>query len=77
MKRYKDIWQIFCSFDNAVDAITKGTRHKRNNRNVVRKLGDGNGGLNPDKVKIMAESLTETVNQGWKPLAVPAHDNKM
>ncbi|MDD4699457.1 MAG: RNA-directed DNA polymerase [Oscillospiraceae bacterium] len=67
MKRYKELWQKFCSYDNAILAITNGVKYKKTNRSVVRRLGDGKGGLDPDKVHEMANKLVKIIEEGWQP----------
>lgn len=67
MKRYKDIWETLCSYDNAVEAIIRGTEHKRKNRSVLRLLCNEKGELGPDKVNHMSDRLIYALKNGWKP----------
>lgn len=67
MKRYKDLWQKFCNKETAIQAIIEGSRNKRKNHSIVRRLGNGKGGLDPQKVGHMAETLVQALENGWKP----------
>lgn len=66
MKRYGNLWNTFCSVENATQAIINGTEHKRGDIIVCRRLGyPDREGLDPGKVRKEAERLVELVRNGW------------
>ncbi len=78
MKRFGNIWQVFCSLDNCISAIHQGTEHKRSDRDVIaafmyrREEIEQNpkldGILNPAKVRAYAEGLVARIESGtWRP----------
>lgn len=68
MKRVGNIWETFCSVENATRAIYRGTENKRTDRAVVRIFGyDGSarcGELNPRKVDCYAKRIVAELEEG-------------
>ena len=66
MKRYGNLWNTFCSVENATQAIINGTEHKRGDIIVCRRLSyPDREGLDLGKVRKEAERLVELVQNGW------------
>lgn len=79
MKRIGFLWEKFCTLENAKMAITLGTKNKRNDRAVKRKLGYTRPycyELNPKKVDKYARKLVKVLSEdAWEP-KMPKHITK-
>lgn len=74
MIRVGNLWDEFVSMANAEKAIYNGTKSKRSDYIVCRKLGyqdnipEHQGKLDPEKVRKYARRLVDALNAGWRPM---------
>ena len=73
IKRVNNLWEKFCNIETAERAIRLGTRNKKRNYSVMRKLCYKSKDetlkrtLDPDKVHAYAVRLIEELESGYKP----------
>ena len=72
MKRYKNLWEKFCTYENAVKAIKLGTKHKKQNYRVKKLVCyddvEHNSELDPFKVDELARELVCMLEKDiWNP----------